>query len=69
MDKKRCVERWERMKLAETRKWYESPRWKVEGNGDPDDRDLSQNQADRTIKISKQHHEEIETDPIPPGAH
>jgi len=53
MDKKRCVERWERMKLAETRKWYESPRWKVEGNGDPDDRGLNPNQTDRTLKISQ----------------
>ena len=36
----------------ETRR-YERPWWKVEGNGDPHDRDFSQNQVDRTLKSSQ----------------
>ena len=47
--KKRCGA----ARTNETRKLYERPRWKVDGNGDQHDRGLSQNQADRTLKISQ----------------
>jgi hypothetical protein len=39
------------VRTDETRRWYERPRWEVEGNGDPHDRGFSQNQTDRCLKI------------------